>query len=271
MFKYLNILQQRYFYSTVLLRELVITDFKLRYQNSVLGYFWSALKPLALFFILYIVFVKFLPVGKDIEFFPLYLLLGIVLWNFFAEITNGSVGAIVGRGDLIRKINFPKYVIVLSTTLSALINLLINLVVVAVFAAFMGLKPHWEMLWIIPLIGQLFILALGIGFFLSALYVKFRDTNYVWEVIMQAAFYATPIIYPLSIIPEHYAKIIILSPAAQILQDARYSVVTHQSQTMSTLYGEWWIHALPVLLTFVIFIFGALYFKKNSKNFAEEV
>lgn len=100
-------LSERYRYPSILLRQLVVTDFKLRYQGSTLGYLWSLLRPLALFVILYIVFAKFLKIGDSIPNYPVYLLVGIVIWNYFAEVTGGSVGAIVGRGDLIRKINFP--------------------------------------------------------------------------------------------------------------------------------------------------------------------
>src|SRR5882762_90595 len=110
-----------------LLSELVRTDFKLRYQNSVLGYLWSLLRPLLLFVILYVVFVKFLKIGNRVPHYPVYLLLGIVLWNFFNEMTAQSVGSIVGRGDLIRKIKIPRWVIIISTSLSALINLFLNL------------------------------------------------------------------------------------------------------------------------------------------------
>src|SRR3990167_4499788 len=102
-----NIFSRR---NRILLRELVVTDFKLRYQGSALGYLWSLLKPLLLFAILYVIFVEFLRFGSDVEHFPLYLLLGIVLWGFFTEATNQGIQAIVSRGDLIRKINFPKYI-----------------------------------------------------------------------------------------------------------------------------------------------------------------
>src|SRR3990167_5968382 len=93
-----------------LLAELVRTDFKLRYQGSVLGYAWSLLRPLLLFLILYVVFVRFLKIGGDIPHFPVYLLLGIVLWNFFAEMTAQSLGSIVSRGDLVRKIRIPRWI-----------------------------------------------------------------------------------------------------------------------------------------------------------------
>src|SRR5687768_14942530 len=132
--KKLNDLKAKYSYSLILLRELVVTDFKLRYQSSVLGYVWSLLRPLALFAILYVVFAVFLKVGDQIPHYPTYLLIGIVLWNFFAEVTNGSVAAIVNQGGLLRKINFPKYVILLATSVSALINLAINGLVILLFA-----------------------------------------------------------------------------------------------------------------------------------------
>src|SRR5438128_2681924 len=116
-----------------LLAELVRTDFKLRYQGSMLGYAWSLLRPLLLFLILYVVFVKFLKLGKNIPHYPIYLLLGIVIWNFFNEMTVQSLNSIVARGDLIRKIRIPRWIIVMSSSISALISLLLNLLVVSVF------------------------------------------------------------------------------------------------------------------------------------------
>src|SRR5882757_1406640 len=121
-----NIFSKR---NRVLLRELVVTDFKLRYQGSVLGYAWSLLKPLFLFAIMYVVFGLLVKLGT-IEHYAVYLLLGIILWTFFAEATNQGMGSIIGRGDLLRKINFPKYILVLSTTISALINLGLNMIIV---------------------------------------------------------------------------------------------------------------------------------------------
>src|SRR3989337_3927032 len=102
-----------------LLAELVRTDFKLRYQGSVLGYAWSLLRPLLLFVILYVVFVKFLKIGLGVPHFPVYLLLGIVIWNFFSEMTGQSLGSIVGRGSLIRKIRIPRWIIILSSSVAA--------------------------------------------------------------------------------------------------------------------------------------------------------
>lgn len=263
---------QRYRYSIILLKQLVKTDFKLRYQGSALGYVWSLLRPLLLFVILYLVFARLLKAGSSIPHYSVYLLLGIVLWNYFAEVTSGSVGAIVGKGDLLRKINFPKYVIILSGSFSAFINLLLNFVVIAVFMVVNHVDLGWQALLIIPLIAELFIFSIACAFFLSALFVKFRDVSYIWEVIMQAAFYATPILYTLTIVPHHFAKYLILNPMAQIIQDARYALVTPKTQTIYQVYGgDKWIWLIPVGLTLLIVILASTYFRKRSKFFAEEV
>lgn len=264
-------LAQKYRYSLILLRQLVITDFKLRYQGSWLGYLWSLLRPLALFVILYIVFVRFLGIGGEIPHFQIYLLLGIVLWNYFAEVTNGSIGSIVARGDLLRKINFPKYVIVLAGSFSALINLLINFVVVGGFILFSGVDVRWEILWLPLLILELFMFALAVAFFLSALYVKFRDVNYIWEVFMQGAFYATPILYPLTMVSVEAARVLMLNPAAQIIQDMRYILITDKTVTIGQLYDNEWMRAIPVGIVLSAVVVAAYYFKKRSRHFAEDV
>jgi ABC-2 type transport system permease protein len=261
----------KYRYSLILLRELVITDFKLRYQSSALGYVWSLLRPLALFIILYFVFVRFLKVGDGIEHYPVYLLVGIVLWNYFGEVTNNGVGAIVGRGDLLRKLNFPKYVIVLAGSFSALINLFLNSLVVVLFMVINQVEISVSALWVPLLIIELFIFAMSLAFLLGALFVKLRDVNYIWEVIMQGAFYATPIIYPIAIIPELAQKILILNPVAQIIQDMRHSLITHQSATIGTIYHSEWMRLIPILIVLIVAVISISYFRKQSKHFAEEV
>lgn len=265
-------LQQRYRYSLILLRQLVVTDFKLRYQSSVLGYIWSLLRPLLIFLILYVVFVRFLKVGAGIPHYPVYLLLGIVLWNYFAEVTGGAVMAIVGKGDLLRKLNFPKYVIILAGSFSAFINLLLNFVVIAVFMVLGHVAIGWQAVVIVPLVAELFVFAIAVAFALSALYVKFRDVSYIWEVVMQGAFYATPILYPLTRIPHRYAKLLILNPMAQIIQDARYVLVTNKSQTIYQVFGgDKWIWGIPLGITLIVVVLAAAYFRSRSKYFAEEI
>lgn len=265
-------LQQRYRYSFILLKQLVKSDFKLRYQGSALGYLWSLLRPLFLFVTLYVVFAKFLGAGEGIPHYPQYLLLGILLWNYFAEVTSGSVGAIVGKGDLLRKINFPKYVVILSGSFSAFINLMITFVVLGIFMVIGDVTLTWHALFIFPLIAELFVFSIAMAFFLSALFVRFRDVSYIWEVIMQAAFYATPILYKFDIVPHHIAKFLILNPMAQIIQDARYALITPKTTTIYNVYdGDRWIWAIPLGITAIVAVTGALYFRARSKYFAEEV
>jgi len=258
----------------ILLRELVVTEFKLRYQDSVLGFMWSLLKPLLMFAILYFVFGQLLRIGSDIEHYAVYLLLGIVLWNFFVEATSQGLSAIVARGDLIRKINFPKYIIVVSGTISALINLGINLIVIGIFMAInkVDLLPTAPLV-ILPII-LLYVLSLAIAFYLSAANVKYRDVGHIWDILIQAAFYATPILYPISMVIERSAiagHLLMLSPVAQAIQDARYFLITHQTVTSSQLFDRWYITIIPYAITGIIIVAASLYFKKSSKYFAENV
>jgi ABC-2 type transport system permease protein len=264
----------RYFtkQNRALISELVRTDFKLRYQGSILGYAWSLLRPLLLFLILYIVFVKFLNVGKGVPHFPVYLLLGIVVWNFFNEMTTQSITSIVGRGDLIRKIGIPKWIIIFSSSLSALINLALNLLVVSIFL-FVNHVDLLRSTLLLPLILlEVYIFALGISLWLSAAYVKYRDVNYIWEVIMQAGFYMTPIIYPISKITNlSLQKLIMLNPMAQAIQDSRYAVISHDTKTIYQIFDGGWHALIPFMFVIVVFIIGLQYFRKQSKYFAENI
>ncbi len=257
----------------ILLRELVITDFKLRYQGSALGYAWSLLKPLFLFAIMYVVFGMLIKIGS-VEHYAVYLLFGIVLWTFFAEATNQGLASIVSRGDILRKVSFPKYIIVLSTTISALVNLGLNLIIVFILMLINGVGFHFSAMMLPVYILEIYVLALGLAFFLSALNIKYRDTSHIWEIIMQAAFYATPIIYPLSVVmakSDLATKLLLMNPVAQAVQGARYSLITNETITVDSLFKNGWYNLIPIGITVLIFIFGTLYFKKHSKHFAENI
>ena len=255
-----------------LLSELVRTDFKLRYQGSVLGYAWSLLRPLLLFLILYVVFVKFLKIGASIEHYPVYLLLGIVIWNFFLEMTSQSLGSIVGRGDLIRKIRIPRWMIVFSSSISAVINLLLNLIVIVVFMVANHVNLLATTVWLPLILFEVYLFSLGLSLFLSAAFVKYRDINYIWEVVLQAGFYLTPILYPLSLITSlTLQKLIMLNPMAQAIQDARYATVTHETITIYQVFDGGWYALIPFIIVGVTLIIGISYFRKESKYFAENI
>lgn len=268
----------KYRYSWILLRELVKTDFKLRYQGSMLGMAWSVLKPLMLFAVMYVVFVRFLRFGAGIPHFAVSLLLAQTLWAFFQEATSQGMQAIVGRGDLLRKLKFPKYIVVVSSTVSALINLVISLFVVLIFMIVNGVEFRPTILLFPLVVVELYIFALGIAFLLSTMFVRFRDIGHIWDVIMQAWFYATPIIYPLTQLINvgwlSVAKLVLmLNPIAQIIQDARYLVVTTQTETIWGLVGQqcWLLKLIPLLIIAIVLLVGVTVFWRRSPYFAEEL
>ena len=257
----------------ILLKELTRTDFKLRYQGSMLGYLWALLRPLMMFAILYVVFSKLLRFGNEIPHYPVYLLCGTTMWSFFTECTAQGMQAIVSRGDLLRKISFPKYIVVVSATLTAVINMLINVGVIIVFALINGITPSWTWLLAIFPILELYLLALGIALLLGSINVKYRDVSSIWDVIVQALFYAVPIIYPISMIASTSAiaaKLILLNPIAQAIQDIRFSLITAETATTWNYVANPLV-IVPVVLTLALLIFGALTFRRKSKFFAEEV
>lgn len=258
----------------VLLSELTKTDFKLRYQGSVLGYLWALLRPLMMFAILYVVFAQLLRFGGDTPHYPVYLLAGTTMWSFFTECTSQGIQAMIIRGDLIRKISFPKYIVVVSATLTAVINMLINLVVVVIFALINGVTPSWSWLLVPFSIIELYALSLGISFLLGAINVKYRDVTSIWDVLTQALFYAIPIIYPISMVAESSvlaAKIILINPIAQAIQDVRHNLITPDTVTIWNYIGNIWVQLLPIIIIIIILIFAVFCFRNKSKYFAEEI
>ena len=267
-------LYTRYNYSVIILKQLVVTDFKLRYKGSALGYLWTLLRPLALFIVMYIVFIHFLKFDFGVPHSQIYLLLGIILWNYFVEVTINGMSSIVGKGDLMRKLSFPRYVVVISGSVSALINLLINLCVVLLFMLIDGVDIHWHIILIVPIIFELFIFGLAMSFLLAALYVKLRDLNYIWELVMQAGFYATPIFYPMSLVlsnvPAWVGSIILMNPIAQIIQDARYVLISESTTTTWSFIGSIFA-VIPILIVALVLVLSVYYFRKESPKFAEEI
>ncbi|QQS65308.1 ABC transporter permease [Candidatus Saccharibacteria bacterium] len=259
------------------LRELVVTDFKLRYQGSILGYAWSLLRPLFMFSITYLVFAVVFKAGKGVPHYPVYLLLGIVLWTYFGDVTTQGIGAIVARGDLIRKIRIPRWLIVLSVSIGATINLLLNLVVVLVFIIISKTPISAGVLFLPIYIAEIYLFALGISLFLSALYVRYRDISYIWDIITQAGFYLTPILYPITknanLLASHWTalKVMYINPVAHSIQGIRNVVVTQETLTISEIWNSNYAWLLPLGVILVSLVFGVVYFKKQARTFAEDI
>ena len=227
-----------------------------------------------MFAILYIVFAKLLKIGNDIPHYPVYLLTGTSMWSFFTECTSQGIQAVVQRGDLLRKISFPKYIVVVSATLTAVINMLINLVVIIVFALINGVEPSWSWLLVPFSLLELYILSLGVAFLLGSINVKYRDITSIWDVLVQAMFYAVPIIYPVSMVASTSvlaAKVILINPIAQAIQDIRFNLITEQAITTWNFLNNPVVMVVPIVICAVALAIGAMVFRKKSKFFAEEV
>lgn len=267
--------QQRYRYALIVFRELVKTDFQLRYQGSFLGMLWSVVKPLMLFAVMYVVFVRFLKFTDGTPTFPISLLCGTCLWNLFSEATTMGMHAVVNRGDLLRKIHFPNYIIVASTTMGSMISLGINLLVVIVFGFFAHAHYTWRVLLVPFSIIQLYAIALGVALLLGTLFVYFRDIAHIWEVILQAMFYATPIIYPISMVASNQdfgwaADLLMLNPTTQAIMDIRHNLLSPEYvPNVWSMVDNPILCLLPYVLSAVILAAGVYVFRKHSAKFAE--
>ena len=193
------------------------TEFKLRYFGSALGYLWSLMRPLLFFGVLYVVFTNVFKLGKGLPHYAVYLLTSIVLWNYFLEATMGSVACLVAREGMLRKVRFPRMVIPLSVSLTAVFNLAMNFIAVFVFALANGVLPKLSWLEMIPLVGAYVVLATGVAMLLCALYVPYRDVQPIWDVLSQVLFYLSPIIYTVGYLRRlGFEHVAILNPIAML-------------------------------------------------------
>lgn len=269
-------LQARYKYAWIVLKGLVKTDFRLRYQGSFLGIAWSVLKPLMMFCVMYVVFGKFLRMSDGTPTYPVVLLLGISSWQFVTESTNVGLRSVVDRGDLLRKIHFPNYIVVVSATVGAMISYAINLGVVLIFALFARVHFTWRVL-LLPLnIIELYAVTLGITLIMATMYVYFRDIAHIWDVLQQLVFYSMPIIYPLSYVTNRgglyadLARLELLNPIAQAIQDIRHNFIAPDSQpTVWNQFSNSALQIVPPLCTVTLLWIGIYLFRRNSRKFAE--
>ena len=276
MTKMVENLRAKYGYALVVLRGLVKTDFRLRYQGSFLGIAWSVLKPLMMFCVMYVVFGKFLRMSDGTSTYPVVLLLGISSWQFVTESTSIGLRSVVDRGDLLRKIHFPNYIVVVSATMGAMISYAINLVVVLVFALIARVQFTWRVVLLPINIIELYAVTLGLTLIMATLYVYFRDIAHIWEVLQQVIFYAMPIIYPLSYVTDRggilatLARMELLNPFAQTIQDIRHNFIAPETQpTIWNQFSNPAIKAIPIVLTLLCLGLGVYLFRRNSRRFAE--
>jgi ABC-2 type transport system permease protein len=249
---------------------LAVTDFKLRYFGSVLGYVWSLIRPLMLFGVLYLVFTKVFDVG-DVKHYPVYLLTSIMLWSYFAEATSNSVTSLVTRESLLRKMRFPRMVIPLSVSLTALFNLGMNMLAVFVFVLANGIEPRVSWLWLPVLVLFLMVLATGIAMTLSALYVRFRDMAPIWDVALQVGFYASPILYVLAKLPNSIEREAAINPIAVVNTQMRHALLDPSAPTASAAMGGAGRLAIPIVLVAALFALGVWVFHRETPRIAENL
>jgi lipopolysaccharide transport system permease protein len=241
---------------------LSFSEFKLRYRGSALGFLWSLISPLFTLVTLYVVFHLFMKI--DIPDYELYLLLGVILWNFFVRGTTLGLSSIVSRGPLIKKVYFPREIVVLSLCLTELYTAVCTIAVFGII--FAVLKPALSatiLLFPLVLLKE-FLLIAGISLGLSALYVFYRDIAYIWEVVVQAGFWLTPIVYSTEIVPAKYLGAYMLNPMAIVIASSRDLLIYGKAaEPLGFIAG--FAYYLAILAA------GYLIFRHYEPRFAEEV
>lgn len=253
---------------------LALMDWKLRFFGSALGYFWSLLRPLMLFGILYFVFSKVLRVGADVPDYPLQLLIGVLLFTYFSEVTGVCVTSLVDEETLVRKVAFPRLVIPVSAALTASFNLVLNLVTIAGFIVIGGVEPRESWVFVpIPLVLMI-VLGTGVGMLVSALYVPFRDIKPIWDVLLQALFYITPVFYPVQLLLSYnrdLAHAVMANPIACLVQETRHLLLGDAAPSAGAAIGSELRLLIPTAILFGVTVLGFWVFSRMAPRVAEEL
>ncbi len=241
-----------------LLYELVIRDLKIKYRRSILGYLWSLLNPLLMMIVLTVVFSTLF--RFDIPNYPVYLISGQIIYNFFSESTSMSMTSIFGNSSLIKKVYIPKYIFPISIVLSSFVTLLFSLVAIAIVMIItkVAITPVL-LLFPIPLI-YIFFFSVGVGMTLSALSVYFRDIVHLYGVLLTAWMYLTPIFFPISVVPDYVKKIIYLNPLYYFIEIFREIILYGKFPSIE-------LHLICIFCAIVSLLVGVVVFYKNQKNF----
>jgi len=254
-----------------LLFLIAVTDFRKVYFSTVLGYVWSLFRPLVLFAVLLFVFTQIFRIGSQVENYPVLLLFNIVVFGFFQEATLAAVMSVMAQEGVVRKTQFPRLVIPLATALTALFNLGVNLVVVLFFILAFGVAPMWTWLLAPVALLALTVLTTAICLLVSSLYVRFRDVGIIWGVLATALFYATPVLYPIEIVPERFHGLILANPLTPIFLELRRLVIDPNAPGALEAAGSW-LQLMPaIVIAFVTCVLSVWVFHREAPRIAEEL
>ena len=250
---------------------LAVTDFKLRFYGSVLGYVWTLARPFLFFGVIYFVFTEIVGLDKNVPNYGVYILFALVLFQFFGEVTGNCLGSLVARESMLRKMRFPRLVIPLSVVLTALFNLGMTLIAVFVFALASGVYPRVSWLELPVIIALLTLFATGVGLLLSALFVRYRDVQPIWDVTSQLLFYASPVLYVATMVPESYQRAYLANPIAALLTEMRHAVVDPTSRHVWDAIGAPERLLLPTAIVVGTLVLGLWVFKREAPRIAENL
>jgi ABC-2 type transport system permease protein len=252
------------------LRVIARAEFKVKYADSVLGYAWTILKPLTWFAVLYVVFGRFFKLQGGFHYYAVYLLVGIVLWTFFVDSTMLALYAYVTRGDVLRKLAFPRLVLSVASVTTTSLTLVANATVVVIFAAVSQLQPHWQWLLIPVPVVEIIVFTVGVCVILAVVHVQLKDTRQIWELLVQLLFFASPIMYPVGYLPMWAQKVAFVDPFVQALQDVRALLIPeNKTITAADVYGSAWGYLIPSTFLVALLLFAARYYRREAPYLAE--
>jgi ABC-2 type transport system permease protein len=249
-----------------LVMRLAKTDFKLRYHGSILGYVWAILKPLLMFTILNFVFSSIFNFrNSGTPYYPLELLTGLLMFQFFSEGTMNGMNSLLAKAQLVTKIYVPRWTIVLGSTINALFVYGMNLIVLVIFFFIYKVTPSFPaILMFLVFSTLLYALIVAFSFFTAPLFVRFRDLSMIWEVLLTVLLYASPIVYPLTMMPENIQKIMLLNPLAFIIHFSKQGLINNY-------FTNGWNFLYLLIGVIGIFTISFLIFRKTEKKIAEYI
>jgi ABC-2 type transport system permease protein len=246
------------------------TEFKKSFHGTAFGYLWSLVRPLMLFAVLLVVFTRIF--RFDVPNYPVLLLFNLVVFGLFQEGTGAAVSSVLAQEGIVRKTQFPRLVIPLSSVMVALFTLSLNLIAVFVFILAYGVDPMWTWLLLPVILLLVFVLTCAVSLLLSALNVRFRDVAIIWTVAATVLLYATPIIYPIDFLEPSFLKDVLLAnPLTLIFEQARHWIIDPEAETAREAAGSW-LAMLPAATIYIATcILGVWVFNREAPKIAERL